>query len=207
MRRALALLLPTLLACAREHPAAPETVPARLDIFPVTSNPSHIGISLGGRLRVPVSLISAAGSEMELPPGVTLVSRNPAAVSVDSGTWITARGLGPEARIVASIVIGGQTFSDSIGVSVVCTAELVVIAKPNPVNIAVGDTVTVSASRSTCGGQIVNPETATWTSNAPAIATVDAVTGLVRGVAPGTTYLMGVGRTVNFIGPVPVTVR
>jgi hypothetical protein len=128
-------------------------------------------------------------------------------VSVDSGTWITARSLGPEARIVASIVIGGQTFSDSIGVSVVCTAELTVMAKPNPINIAVGDTVTITATTSTCGGQIVRSETAAWTSNAPQIATVDAATGLVRGVAPGTTYLTGVGRTVNLIGPVPVTVR
>ena len=56
-----------------------------------------------------------------------------------------------------------------------------VVVSPNPVTITVGETINMVAEPTgDAEGQAV-----TWTTHHPAIATVDAVSGVVTGVAPG----------------------
>jgi hypothetical protein len=63
--------------------------------------------------------------------------------------------------------------------------------QPSPVEktIHVGDTFTVSGQAFGCGGSKRLTVQLRWSSSDTAVATVDSISGLVRGVKEGTAYI------------------
>ena len=67
----------------------------------------------------------------------------------------------------------------------VCTGWLNVSVLPISRSVAVGETFTPSASIAGCAADLAGPFEVRWRSLQPAIASVDSVSGLVRGLARG----------------------
>ncbi len=74
----------------------------------------------------------------------------------------------------------------------------------SPLTIGVGQTTQLVASVRDVNGVVVN-STVRWTSLAPTIASVDSVSGLVRGVAAGSATIRARSGTVD--GTIVVSVQ
>jgi hypothetical protein len=192
-RRLLPLLLVLSAAsCGGESTAPAGPVAASLEIFPGSN---FGGMTPGGRLRVPIVLLDTKGDTMPMPPGLSFVSRNPAAVSVDSGTWITSRSPLSGAWLVASLDYHGKTFADSLQVAVVCTAELRETWNVTgfSITMSVGEVFSPTLVLSSCGGHLILSDTFTWSAFTPGVISVDATTGRTTAIAPGSTGLVATG--------------
>jgi hypothetical protein len=90
----------------------------------------------------------------------------------------------------------------------VCTSDLQVRITPDSATLAVGDTLTVRAEALGCGGTQRLEEEMRWSSEAPSIASVTPVPGLVTAIAPGEVRIVGDDLGPFGIGPVviPITV-
>src|SRR5262245_48909321 len=87
--------------CAGEEATAPpQPEPVSLSILNGTSR--SMGLHLGVGFELPLRLLSANGDTLPIPAALRVESRNPAAISVDSGAFVTARAMGG-AWIVASL--------------------------------------------------------------------------------------------------------
>lgn len=64
------------------------------------------------------------------------------------------------------------------------TSSITLVARPDTATLHVGATLTLTAQRAR-GDGTWDPVPAQWVSSNPGLATVDANTGVVRGVAPG----------------------
>lgn len=64
------------------------------------------------------------------------------------------------------------------------TSSITLVVRPDAATLRVGSTVTLVA-RMARGDGTWDPVPASWSSSNPGLATVDASTGVVRGVAPG----------------------
>jgi uncharacterized protein YjdB len=71
----------------------------------------------------------------------------------------------------------------------VCTLEFGVEVRPTQRTVPVGGEFTATATAVTCGGRDRSPYQAVWVSTNAAVAEVNAQTGRVRGVAPGTARI------------------
>lgn len=80
--------------------------------------------------------------------------------------------------------IGAAACSQPTGV---CTDDLFSRVSPSATTLGVGQRAAASVELRGCGGSRVLADRITWTSEAPAIARVDSVTGVITGVAPGST--------------------
>jgi hypothetical protein len=202
-RRSLLLLALAVVACtSRTEPAAPVT--AKLDLYP---GPHDFALMLGAVMKVPIGLFDAAGEPLEMPGGLTLVSRSPAIISVDSGTWIRARAMGG-AWLVATVPYHGTILTDSNNVGVVCTAELIVGITPTNVTLAVGESsVAPVVTLKGCGGQLTFTDTFEFTAIDPTIVSVNLTTGRATGLSVGTTGIAVRGAFHGMIGIIAVTVR
>jgi alpha-tubulin suppressor-like RCC1 family protein len=60
---------------------------------------------------------------------------------------------------------------------------------PNAAQVSVGNTVTLAATLEDDAGNVLTGRAVSWSTSAPAIATIDATTGVVTGVAAGTATL------------------
>jgi hypothetical protein len=184
-----ALLLATLAsaACGKStEPAAPvDSGPASVDLF---NGMGGAGMMLGHEIPVPVTVRDASGNTLVTPAAFTLVSRNPATISIEGGTSIRGRATG-SAWIVGSLTHQGRVIADSVHFSVSCTLELIVAFAPSPFILGVGESGNASLRLISCGGQLQTTGPYIWSSQNPAIASVDPVTGLVTGVSVGQTVL------------------
>ena len=74
------------------------------------------------------------------------------------------------------------------------TSSITLVVRPDAATLRVGSTVTLVARMARADGTW-DPAPASWSASNPGLATVDASTGVVRGVAPGR-----VGMTASY-GP------
>jgi hypothetical protein len=195
------------LACSSndESTVLTQPVAAKLDLM---EGRNDFGMMLGISIRLRPVLVSVAGDTLDMPAGFTLVSRNPANVSVDSGTWIHARTMNPGTWVVGSVPYHGTTLTDSVNASVSCTLELIIGVSPSTISVAVGETSAAPVvTLKTCGGQINVNDTFTWTVADATIASVNTTTGAVTGLKVGQTSITVRGATHSFIGSIAVTVR
>lgn len=68
------------------------------------------------------------------------------------------------------------------------TSSISLVAVPDSATVKVGASATFVAKIARCDGLSPIPE-ARWASGNPAVATIDAVTGVTKGVAPGKAQL------------------
>jgi hypothetical protein len=140
----------------------------------ITSAPATIVVGESGAF--------AANVETSVPttPEVFWTSLDPAVLTMDDsvGTGVAAG--------TAAVVASAGAFADTVSVAVVSDAVDSVRVLPDSADVQVGSTRTYTASLFDVN---VNPVTRTtsWTTGNTSIATVNPTTGVVTGVAPGTT--------------------
>jgi len=179
------------------------TVPvASVVVSPATAN-----VSVGGTTPLSATPKDAAGSVLT-GRAVTWTSSNPAIATVSATGLVTGVAAG-SATITATSE--GKTGSAAVTVSVVPVAS-VTVSPVTPV-VLVGATVPLTATLKDAAGNVLSGRSVTWSSNAPAIATVSS-TGLVTGVAAGAATIIATSEgkaataavTVNLVPVASVSV-
>jgi hypothetical protein len=193
------------LACGRigESTAPADRGPASVDLF---NGMGGAAMMLGLEIPVPVTVRDSSGQRIATPADFSLVSRSPATISIEGGTRMKSRAMG-STWIIGSLSHNGRVIADSVHFSVSCTLELIVVFTPAPFTLGVGESGHASLKLITCGGQIEHSGPWIWSSQHPAIAAVDSLTGRVTGLSVGQTSLTArdaAGRGQSGLG---VTVR
>jgi hypothetical protein len=202
LRRGGAVALLAALGC-RDATGSASAPPPTLSVW--VGTPRYFGMMLGVRMRLPVTLRSARGDTLPLPASFALVSRDPAVVSVDSGSAIRARAMG-NTWLVGSAVVDGRPVVDSVEVSVMCTMELRIKLTPPTQTLAVGESFTPAIELSSCGGQLQLSDTVRWAAADSAVVRVDSVSGRTTGLRAGQTMVLPRGAKYGALLGVLVTV-
>ena len=114
-------------------------------------------------------------------------SSNPAVATIDSSGSLTARALSiANGAATISASVQGVTGAATLNVAQVLASIAVTPASPS---IAVGGSVPMIAHGLDSNGQFIAGGAFVWTSSVPAKATVNAASGIVTGVALGTTNI------------------
>jgi hypothetical protein len=162
-------------------------------------------VMFGAQTALPVTLRNAHGDTLRLPASFTLVSRNPAVVSVDSGTVVQGRAMGTT-WLVGSVMVGGRTIVDSVAAVVVCTAELQIELTPGARTLVVGESFTPAVRLSSCGGRVTLTDSIRWSAADPTIVRVDSVSGLTTGLRAGQSAVYDRGARYGAMAGLLVTV-
>ncbi|MEP7382154.1 MAG: Ig-like domain-containing protein [Gemmatimonadota bacterium] len=168
---------------------------------PVTSvtltTPSHL-LVVGD-----TALASAAAYDKRAFPLVgrlaTFSSSNPAVATVDTTGRVIAVGAG---STTVTATVGGVSGSVALTVSATVVSRIAVAVRPAA--IEVGELVQALATVLDQRGRPISGRTVSWTSSRPAAATVDATTGMITGVAAGTTEILATSGQI--VGSDSVTV-
>jgi uncharacterized protein YjdB len=163
----------------------------------VLVQPSGDTIATGQQTQLTARLEADNGAVLERP--VTWSTANAAVATVSSTGLVTGISIG-EATITATSE--GQTGSATIRVQAPAVASVVV--SPASLDLVVADTSRLTLVGRDAGGAVVPGLTVAWRSLAAGVATVDAG-GLVRGVAAGTTFVVGQVGTLEDSARVVVT--
>lgn len=123
---------------------------------------------------------------------VTWSSDSSATVSVDGNGLITGRQLGT-ATITASA--GGKSAKSSITVSQI-PVKSITIVPTNPA-VSVSQTTQLTATTFDSAGTALPGRVVRWTSQAPAVATIDSVGGLLTGVSAGSSMITATSEGVT----------
>lgn len=114
------------------------------------------------------------------PAGGTWFSSSPAIAAVGSSTGVVT-------GVAAGTAVISYSFSSG------CNSQVVVTVSPSA-SVVLGPSAVCEGSQTTLSDPFMSG--GTWSSSAPGVATVDAATGVVTGVAAGTvgiTYTIGAG--------------
>ena len=125
-------------------------------------------------------------------------SSNPAVATIDSSGPVTARALSVAngtASISASVQ--GVTGAATLNVAQVLASIAVTPASPS---VAVAGSLPMIAHGKDSNGQSISGGAFVWTSSAPSIATINSASGVVTGVALGTTNVVA---TIGAIASTP----
>ena len=124
---------------------------------------------------------------------------NPAVASVTDAGVVTAAGLG-----TTTIYADAEGKTGSAEIVVIPVPVRQVVVSPNPAAVQQGFTVDLDAQTLDSIGGPLNGRTVTWQSLNTAIATVDMMTGVVTGVAVGSTTIRATSE--GIVTDVPLTV-
>lgn len=148
-------------------------------------------LTVGGTVQLTVTVIDEEGDTLSAQT-VAFTSSNTAVASVSNAGLVTALTVG-STNITATV----DNVSDTITVVVeedTTAADLTL--DPGDTNLAVGDTLTFTATVTNAGGDTL-PAVVTFSSTETAVATVNAVTGLVNAVAVGRANLVATAGAVS----------
>jgi uncharacterized protein YjdB len=126
------------------------------------------------------------GSTGNISGSVTWTSSNPVVAPVNATGIVTAREVWDSVVITATSANGVISNNAFITVTPAILASLSIT--PLTASITVGGTQQFTASGTMTDGTAATLGTVTWTSSAPAAATVDA-TGMATGVGAGSTNI------------------
>ena len=173
-RLATALSFAALAACGSD-PAAPECT-----VTAVALSPSTTSLVVGGTSTL-VATVTATNCTTTPAPAWSTSDGNVASVS--GGGVVTAVAPG-SATITAAA--GGRSAQSTITVTPVPVAS--VTATVRSATLPVGDTMTAAATVRDAAGNALTRSVA-WSSTAPTVASVDAASGRITAVTPGTTTI------------------
>ena len=165
------------------------TVVARA-VASVQLSPTAPSLLVGGFVQLVAVPVDEAGASLS-GRQMFWLSSDPRVAAVDITGVVN--GLTPG---VATITATSELRSSSVGVTVLPVPVASVQITPPSDSITVGQTTQLSAvSRDSAGG-LLGDRVATWSSNAPGVATVSS-TGVVLGIAPGSATISATsaGRT------------
>jgi uncharacterized protein YjdB len=171
----------------------------------ITVTPATASLFTGRTLVLSLQLASATGAVLS-PAGRTIAwtTSDPAIATVDGTGIVTTTGAGV-ATVSAST--DGVTGSATVTVNNIPVSSVTV--SPAVVSLTTGSTLQLGAVALDASGAPITGRTAVWSSNAPAVASVDA-SGRVDALAPGTARITATidgqsgGSTVT-VSAVPVS--
>jgi hypothetical protein len=169
------------------------STPTTTTTYTVTG--TSLGCSSTATVTVSVNIACITG-----PTSVSLGGNISLADITSGGTWSSSNpaigSIDPATGVFTGVALGSATVTYTVGASYVTYPETVVVAGISGFNVVcTGQTITLSD---------ISPG-GTWSSSTPGKGSVDAVTGVVTGVAAGTTtitYTDGAGYVTY-----PVTVN
>lgn len=164
----------------------------------LTIAPRTLSLQPGQSQPLTAALRDATGSALTERP-VTWGSSAPAVATVSAQGAVTAVAAG-----TAFISARSDAARDSVAVTVVAPVASVTIV-PDSLVLSLGDARTLAAVPRDAGGAVLAGRAVTWTSTAPAIATVSA-DGRVSGVAAGRALVIARSETRADTAPVTVVV-
>lgn len=183
MRKAFTVLFAltvSLAAAAQEKPEPPGPRPARVEV-----SPPRLEAEVGQSVKFSAAAFDDEGRKLDLKPTAWFAAPFDIASATDETGWVTFF-LPGEVRIGA--IVGGKPGFATVVVKPQSVSHIEI--EPVKSAVAVGAGVTlVGLARTPNGDPRVDAEI-TWTSETPAVATVDAA-GLVTGLAPGKARLVG----------------
>ncbi|HYO45393.1 MAG TPA: Ig-like domain-containing protein, partial [Gemmatimonadota bacterium] len=149
-------------------------------------------LTVGDDLQLTVTVIDQDGDTLS-GQTVTYASSNTAVASV-STTGLVAALTSGSATITATV----DTESDTITIVVEeDTTPAALTLDPGDTNLAVGDTLTFTATVTTAGGDTLTGQVVTFSSLETGVATVNPTTGLVTAVAVGRTDIVATSGAVS----------
>jgi alpha-tubulin suppressor-like RCC1 family protein len=168
-----------------------------------------MALVVGASFQMTATVRDAAGNELTDQP-VTWFTTDSSVLTVSATGLLTAVGDG-YAYVGASV--GGVSNQTSFRVTALPAASVTIA--PTTTTVGAGDTVIVTATVRDAAGRVINHPSVTWTSSAPAVATVATVgsdqrIATVTAMSPGSVTITassgtGSGRAEITIGPqVPV---
>lgn len=177
-------------------PTPPVPTPAAVAAVAVTV-PSGT-LLVGGTVRASALARDASGNTLE---GRAIAwSVSPEAVARVDGTGLVT-GVAPGQ---ATITATSEGRSGTAGITVALVPVATIVITPSPASVTVGQTLTLGATTRDSAGGTLTGRTVRWRSSAAA-ATVDSITGVVRGVSAGTATITATSE--GRAGTVTVTVN
>ena len=162
---------------AKAQESTTSVAPAVVEITPKT-----LDVHVGQKVKFSASAKDAAGSPIDAKPSVWFAAPFDLAGADESGeVTFHAPGI-----VTVGAVIAGKTGYAKVNVatSKITGLEIEPLARP----IVAGSAEQLTAVARTLNGEPRNDAVIKWTSEKPAVATVDAA-GLVTGVAPGSVAI------------------
>ena len=166
----------------------------------VTVSPATVSVIVGNPTTLVDTTYDGHGGVLT-GRAVTWASSAPAVASVS------------QSGVVTTLTTGTTTISATsegkVGTSTVTVVPVpvnTVTVSPSAASIAVGDSTTFVATLKDAGGNTLTGRTITWSSGTPANASVNAATGLVKGVAVGTSVITATSEGMTGTATVTVTV-
>ncbi len=141
-------------------------------------------------------------------PGATITLTDPIAGGVWSSTTTGVATIGTGTGVLTGVTSGSATISYSFGFGVTCAVSRVVTVDTVPASIG----GTLRACPGTTTSLTCTSSGGTWTSGTLAVATIGSLTGMVSGIATGTTtitYTLPTGcftTAVVTINPLPAAI-
>jgi hypothetical protein len=177
---------------AKQEPPSTSVAPASVEISPAT-----IDAHVGEKIKFSAVAKDAAGNLIDEKPSVWFAAPFDVAGADESGeVSFHAPGV-----VTVGAVIAGKTGYATVNVanSKIASVEIEPLASA----IVAGSAAKLTVIARTSNGEPRSDATIKWTSEKPAIASVDAA-GLVTGVAPGSATIKAVSEGVSATVPVKV---
>jgi len=140
-------------------------------------------LEVGAIMLVSVKYFDARRTQLS-GKSVTYTSSNSSVATVDNGGTVTGVAVG-----AASIQATVDGVAGSVSISVVPVPIASIAITPANPSVRQGETATLTAQPLDAVGRPLTGRVVSWSSATPAIATIDASSGLVTGVAAGTVYI------------------
>ena len=172
----------------------------------VSLNKDELALNVGATETLTATVLPDLASNKN----VTWTSDDETVASVDANGKVTALAQG-EAVITVTTEDGEKTATCTVTVSDVYEYSLEIIANTNEINVNEELAYTAKLTTKKNGSVIGDPETLTsgvnWSSSSPAIAEINANTGLAKGKAGGTTNITASCEPEHAVEPVTATVQ
>jgi len=149
----------------------------------IAITPGAATVTIGRTTQLAATTKDAAGTELT-GRAIAWTTSSATVATVDGNGLVTGVAAG-----TANITATSEGKSTQAAVTVAAVPVASVTVTPNAPTVAVGATVALAATAKDDQGNVLAGRTIAWSTSAPAIATIDAATGLVTGVAAGTATL------------------
>ncbi|MFL5581392.1 MAG: Ig-like domain-containing protein, partial [Gemmatimonadaceae bacterium] len=171
-------------ATVEGHADSAQVTVTEVPVAAVSVAPEAASVFVTDSTRLTVSALDSAGNPL-VGRAVTWTSANPAIAAVSATGMVRALAVG-SVYVRAEI----EGLRDSALVTVAPIAVASVDATPDAYTLRLGGSTTLAfVAKDSVGGTLAG-RPATWSSNAPSVASVVAATGVVTGAGVGTAYVV-----------------
>ncbi len=200
---ACAAILLLLMACGggSDSTTAPTPTPSA-PVASLTITPTAPTVFVGRTTSLAVVTRDAAGNV--LTGRTTTWSSSAADIAAVSANGVVT-GVAP-GRAIVTATAEGKSAQATVDVQAVPVADIVIT--PDSASLSLGATVTLTAQAKDDQGGVLTGRVIRWSSNAPAVVSIDSVSGVMKGLAGGNATITasseGKSRNAKVVVRVPV---